>query len=1308
MTALTPSEERLHELLRDSGAVEERTLDQALTAFVAARAGGEEVSLGPWLVGQGLVSVSTVQDLLTGAAPVEAAALPSQSGEAPDRHEAGREGTATERPALPGGDAEQATGARDTGARDTGARDTGARDTGARDTGKRRRGGRSTGKRRARDEESERPRLRDPAESPARSTGKRRVRDEESERPRLRDPAQAAARKTAKRAVLEGGPAPSEGGSKGRRSGRRRKEGRSQRAEAKPAPKSPAQESDEDTHRFDVKSLAEASQGKSARLKSQRLEPTFGASATQEGTRRFDPDALAAASSRPMRRRPLLLPVLALGALSVVALGALSLMREEALPPPPPPGPEPSGVADLDSASEGLDPLGDVQEQARALEAREDYAGALALYRGLPPAVRAAEGEGLQAAEARLSELAMFARAAEQALSAAEPFRSAPPNDAQQAAQLQRVLAKLEGLVESATPSQLGSPAARRLQRALEELALSRTRPLDPEGPVRRREPAERSARFAELAKAGAAVVEQTRQRILTEKAQIEERRIAREARAQAESRRDPLTVVVDEIRHEGCVVGEFDERGFTLRAEGRTLGFRWREALRDHPQLALKVRQFAVRADSARDQLDFGRWCLEHRQWKEAQQAFSRAVVLDGRLKDRVPDVTAVARSSRVFRGKLERSAGSGSLTLRYDFRLAAHNADWTPAGNHARGGVRDGAYRIRGKGLAVTALKTVGWENHLSLHATVGAAQPGSMPLVGLTLRANAPGEESWLVGLDLGQMQVLLYRRAGKSMKVIERRELRANGEEDPILAVEVMGDRLLVRLDGRAMFLRSIPVPWGRTRLLLGVRSLTKGGPCQADFSRCQVVGAVRQEWIRKAFGEFDDHLRAFLARTEDLDVFARPEQKPPEPPLSCEDEFGLERVPAEARAHARRGQVKLGLGTPLDLLAAANAFAKAVELAPGYAAALYGRGLALERLGQRSLAVEEFERAARACPHFYEARAALARVLAGSERLTEAEAAARKALEERPDHAPARSALALVHFRRGDLERAREQLDLALALDPSDEGVRTFRRNVTNVLRGPPWETTYSTRTRNYEVKSDISQARADEYARELETIRSSYERFFQVSERGQAKRATVLIFDTEEGFQSYAELSTDDRVESLLGCYLRRYDQLLLYEDKDDATRAETRRVLYHEAFHQFLEPLIPDVPFWLSEGMAEYFGSTKIAEGKVVERGAKLPARLRDLRKFVSERGSPLPIPGLMRESPSEFYSGPVAVKYAQAWSIVHFLMHGASDELRARFARYLRALLAGKSPHEALAAWKGVDWKTFEAAWWAHVKGL
>ena len=35
MTSLTPSEERLHELLRDSGAVEERTLDEALTSKAA-------------------------------------------------------------------------------------------------------------------------------------------------------------------------------------------------------------------------------------------------------------------------------------------------------------------------------------------------------------------------------------------------------------------------------------------------------------------------------------------------------------------------------------------------------------------------------------------------------------------------------------------------------------------------------------------------------------------------------------------------------------------------------------------------------------------------------------------------------------------------------------------------------------------------------------------------------------------------------------------------------------------------------------------------------------------------------------------------------------------------------------------------------------------------------------------------------------------------------------------------------------------------------------------------------------------------
>jgi hypothetical protein len=279
--------------------------------------------------------------------------------------------------------------------------------------------------------------------------------------------------------------------------------------------------------------------------------------------------------------------------------------------------------------------------------------------------------------------------------------------------------------------------------------------------------------------------------------------------------------------------------------------------------------------------------------------------------------------------------------------------------------------------------------------------------------------------------------------------------------------------------------------------------------------------------------------------------------------------------------------------------------------------------------------------------------------------------------------------------------------MALALDPWNDEVRAFRRNVSNALKGPPWQRTHEEQTEHYVVRTNISSRRCADYAQELEAIRTFYTQQFGGVEKTSDK-ALVYIFDTREGFQSYAQLTTDDRVESLLGCFLPRYRQLLLYEDRDDPSLEETRRVLYHEAFHQFISPLIPEMPFWLNEGFADYFSTARVEGGRVTARGAPIVGRLRDLRRFV-RAGGPVPFSRLMQETPAEFYSGAVAAKYAQAWSMVHFFLRGPNEPLRKRFLRYVRLLLLGKGSHSAFKqAWQGADWKSAQDAWLKYVQKL
>jgi tetratricopeptide (TPR) repeat protein len=335
----------------------------------------------------------------------------------------------------------------------------------------------------------------------------------------------------------------------------------------------------------------------------------------------------------------------------------------------------------------------------------------------------------------------------------------------------------------------------------------------------------------------------------------------------------------------------------------------------------------------------------------------------------------------------------------------------------------------------------------------------------------------------------------------------------------------------------------------------------------------------------------------------------------------------------------------------------------------------------------------------------------ARLLAIAGQLDEAGTLADRSVELRPDHAPGHAARGIVAFCRGDLEKAAEALELAQALDPWDDGVRALRRNVAHVLAGPPWSRTFEVVTDHYVVLTDISARRGEEYAKDLEAVRAYYAARFGKDDPplDGPRKAKVLIFDTREGFHSYAELTTDDRVESMLGYYLPRYRQLLLYEDKADASLEETRRVLYHEGFHQFVDGLIQDLPPWVNEGLAEYFGASVVDEGRVVRHGGLHEDRLRDLRRFVASGQGPVPFGRIMLEGPREFYSGPLASKYAQVWSMAHFFEHGAQGETRDRWRRYMTLLRNGtpaRRAHEE--AWGGVAWDEVQAAWLAWVKAL
>jgi hypothetical protein len=128
--------------------------------------------------------------------------------------------------------------------------------------------------------------------------------------------------------------------------------------------------------------------------------------------------------------------------------------------------------------------------------------------------------------------------------------------------------------------------------------------------------------------------------------------------------------------------------------------------------------------------------------------------------------------------------------------------------------------------------------------------------------------------------------------------------------------------------------------------------------------------------------------------------------------------------------------------------------------------------------------------------------------------------------------------------------------------------------------------------------------------------------------------------------------------------------------------------VLYHEAVHHFMTLLTNRTPpFWYNEGIAEYLGSIHIENGRLAAKALPLRSRLPWAQQAI-DVGADLPFEKIMNETPREFYSGTVSLKYAQAWSMIHFFYEFDKGRHRPLIEKYFEELRAGKTPREAFDA--------------------
>ncbi|MFN0060676.1 MAG: tetratricopeptide repeat protein [Planctomycetota bacterium] len=280
---------------------------------------------------------------------------------------------------------------------------------------------------------------------------------------------------------------------------------------------------------------------------------------------------------------------------------------------------------------------------------------------------------------------------------------------------------------------------------------------------------------------------------------------------------------------------------------------------------------------------------------------------------------------------------------------------------------------------------------------------------------------------------------------------------------------------------------------------------------------------------------------------------------------------------------------------------------------------------------------------------------------------------------------------------GRFDEARGYVDRALAIWQEDRLLKVSAE-LDLLTKGPKWDKTYTVETKNYFLRTDVSQEFAERAGETAELIREVYDAAFPDLAQPDRKYCVLI-------YRELADYMRDGAPDGTAGFYDPLFKHLNVSWRGNEE---ETLMVLKHEGFHQYCHQYLEDIPQWFNEGLAEYFAASKITVKKnkrLIEMGPH-PWRLHSIATAIEANQYPT-IKELMHMSQTEMYEpSKMQLHYSQAWSICNFCADGADGKYRPTMRKYFKSLIGGKSQAEAFDNSFGkVNMSAFENEWREYV---
>jgi hypothetical protein len=252
---------------------------------------------------------------------------------------------------------------------------------------------------------------------------------------------------------------------------------------------------------------------------------------------------------------------------------------------------------------------------------------------------------------------------------------------------------------------------------------------------------------------------------------------------------------------------------------------------------------------------------------------------------------------------------------------------------------------------------------------------------------------------------------------------------------------------------------------------------------------------------------------------------------------------------------------------------------------------------------------------------------------------------------------------------------------------------------------PWWERSWESTSEHYWIKTDLPRDEARTIARHLDRMYEEFSRRLASLPARAPVGLNVYVFSNQRDYELTLRARFGVNAAGSGGMFFVTGPHHGLALWTEGLSDGRLRHVLQHEGFHQFAWSRFGgDLPNWVNEGLAEFFGLSVLAGDALIVGQAH--QRTLDRLKDVVEREAYLSFEDVVG-MPNELWmrrvnDGEATLLYEQAWSMVHFLVYGDGGRYTAAFERYLRLINGGLPSAEAFRrAFDTTETQAFEERW-------